>query len=119
MLLSPSPHTHTHTQEKLYIILDTNVLISHLQFLIELKDYAIKEVGRPILVVPWVVMQELDALKTRSKTGEKAKRVIRFLNSCFSARHPRVRGETLEEVGGRGGDGEVRGRREIGRCKCM
>ena len=47
-------------------------------------------------------MQELDALKTRSKTGEKSKRVIRFLNSCFSARHPRVRGETLEEVGGRG-----------------
>ena len=85
--------------------MDTNVLISHLQFLIELKDYAIKGVGRPILVVPWVVMQELDALKTRGNTGKKAKRVITFLYSCFSARHPRVRGETLEEVRGRRGVG--------------
>ena len=29
-------------QEMLYLVLDTNVLVSHLQFLIELKDFAIK-----------------------------------------------------------------------------
>ena len=29
-------------QEKLYLVLDTNVLLSHLNFLEELKDYAIK-----------------------------------------------------------------------------
>lgn len=115
----PTPHTshslipsHTHhtpspthiTQERLYIVLDTNVLLSHLQFLVELKDYAIKGVGRPVLVVPWVVMQELDALKSNKekKVGERARRAIASLHSCFSNRHPRVRGETLEEVCGWG-----------------
>lgn len=84
----------------LYLVLDTNVLISHCQFLVELKDYAIKGVGRPILVIPWAVMQELDALKTRDNEGlaTKARHAIAVLHSCFSANHPRVRGQTMEEV---------------------
>ena len=87
-------------QEMLYLVLDTNVLVSHLQFLIELKDFAIKGVGRPVLVVPWTVMQELDALKTNSsKVGGKAKQAITFLHDCFRTSHPRVRGQTMEEVG--------------------
>ncbi|XP_064395468.1 transcriptional protein SWT1-like isoform X2 [Halichondria panicea] len=88
------------TNTKLYLVLDTNILISHLGFLRELKDYAIKNVGRPVLVVPWVVMQELDALKTRSSSrlAGKARDAIRFLNDSFSAEHPRIRGQTMEEV---------------------
>lgn len=87
-------------QEKLYFVLDTNVLISHLEFLVELKDYSIKGVGRPVLVVPWVVMQELDALKSRSNTqlADKARKAIDMLHKSFSAGHPRVIGQTMEEV---------------------
>ena len=33
-------------QDTLFLVLDTNVLISHLQFLMELKDYAIKGKGQ-------------------------------------------------------------------------
>ena len=93
-------HTTPPFQEMLYLVLDTNVLISHLQFLVELKDYAIKGVGRPVLVIPWVVMQELDALKTRDNASlaNKAKKAIDLLHNCFSANHPRVRGQTMEEV---------------------
>ena len=81
------------------MVLDTNVLISHLHFLVELKDYAIKGVGRPVLIVPWIVMQELDALKSHStKVSTKVKQAITFLNDCFASRHPRVRGQTMEEV---------------------
>lgn len=98
---SHSESTSCCLQEKLYVVLDTNVLISHLNFLVELKDYAIKGVGRPLLVIPWAVMQELDALKTCSaKVGDKANKAIAFLHDCFSAGHPRVRGQTMEEVGG-------------------
>lgn len=82
------------------MILDTNILLSHLDFLAELKDYAIKEVGRPVLVIPWVVMQELDALKDRQNQTleKKARQAIRFLHQCFESHHPRVRGQTMEEV---------------------
>ena len=45
-------------------------------------------------------MQELDALKTNSsKVGGKAKQAITFLHDCFRTSHPRVRGQTMEEVG--------------------
>lgn len=84
----------------LYFVLDTNVLISHLQFLVELKDFAIKGIGKPVLVVPWAVMQELDALKTRDSQSlsTKARKAIDMLHSCFAANHPRVRGQTMQEV---------------------
>lgn len=91
---APSQYT-----EMLYVVLDTNVLISHLSFLVELKDFAIKGVGKPVLVIPWIVMQELDALKTTSsKVSVKAREAILFLHNCFSAGHPRVHGQTMEEV---------------------
>ena len=87
----------------LHLVLDTNVLLSHLNFLMELKDFAIKGVGRPQLIIPWAVMQELDALKNNSsKVGVMAKNAIIFLHDCFSAGHPRVRGQTMEEVSGCG-----------------
>ena len=127
-------------------MLDTNVLLSHLSFLEELKDYTIKGadynshslyclfvekalvrafskcthththihthtrththththagVGKPVLVIPWAVMHELDHQKSRgsSHLARKARRGIRLLFSCFTSRHPRVRCQTMEEV---------------------
>lgn len=37
--------------------------LSHLKFVTELKDFPIPGVGMPVLVIPWVVVQELDSLK--------------------------------------------------------
>ena len=56
--------------------------------------------GRPVLVVPWVVMQELDALKKSSsgRLADKARNAIRFLHDSFESQHPRVRGQTMDEV---------------------
>lgn len=98
----------------LYIVLDTNVLLSHLKFVVELKDFPIQGIGRPILVIPWVVIQELDSLKDNkwkrhqsSKTDLKkveervdmlARIAIRFLNGCFQKSDPRVRGQTIDEA---------------------
>ena len=76
------------------------MLLAHLQFLMELKDCAIKGVGRPVLVVPWVVMQELDALKASSngRVSTAARAAITSLHDCFTSGHPRVRGQTMDEV---------------------
>lgn len=57
--------------------------------------------GRPVLVVPWVVMQELDWLKEGEGPAERARRAITALHSCFSGSHPRVRGQTMAEVSAR------------------
>lgn len=58
------------------------------------------DIGRPTLVIPWVVMQELDALKSSNKfVGSKAHKAINFLHGCFSSHHPRVRGQSMLEVG--------------------
>ncbi|CAI8012595.1 Transcriptional protein SWT1 [Geodia barretti] len=86
--------------DKLYLVLDTNVLLSHLNFLEELKDYAIKGVGKPVLVIPWIVMQELDKHKSRGndRLAGKARKAIRLLFSCFTSNHHRVRCQTMEET---------------------
>ena len=57
-------------------------------------------VGKPVLVIPWIVMQELDNHKSRSngRLAGKARKAVRLLFSCFSSNHPRVRCQTMEEV---------------------
>jgi rRNA-processing protein FCF1 len=83
----------------LYIILDTNVLLSHLKFLIELKDHSLKDVGKPVLVIPWIVIQELDVLKSSSDgLGKQARIAGQFIHDSLTSHHPRVRGQTIEEV---------------------
>jgi predicted ribonuclease YlaK len=98
LFAAKKPASSVSYQDNLYLVLDTNILLSHLDFLMELKDCAIKGVGRPVLVIPWTVMQELDGLKNQDGIGDRARRAIQFLHSCFLSNHPRVRGQTMEEV---------------------
>lgn len=104
--------------DTLYVVLDTNVLLSHLKLVSELKDYPIEGVARPVLVIPWIVIQELDSLKsdswkikrgnlvtkqTESESGNfgvdaLARQAVRFLHTCFENNHPRVRGQTVSEA---------------------
>ena len=57
-------------------------------------------VGKPVLVIPWIVLQELDNHKMHSngRLSGKARKAVRLLFSCFSNHHPRVRSQTMEEV---------------------
>lgn len=113
-----SRHSAVSYSDTLYLVLDTNVLLSHLKLISELKDFPIEGVARPVLVVPWIVIQELDSLKSDSwkirkgkfVTNQKqsqngkfgvdtlARQAVRFLHTCFESSHPRVRGQTLSEA---------------------
>jgi rRNA-processing protein FCF1 len=82
-----------------FIVLDTNILISSLTYIEELRDTSFIGLGFPVLVIPWQVLQELDILKARQCSGSsslaaRARRAISFLYSNFKSEHPRIRGQT-------------------------
>ena len=102
--------------EPLYIVLDTNVLLGNLKFVSELKDYPIPGVGPPILVIPWMVFQELDSLKDAGKRyhvernadgvdvkshalSTLARKAINFIGGCLDGEHPRLKGQSAIEAG--------------------
>jgi rRNA-processing protein FCF1 len=91
-------------KQQWFIVLDTNILISSLKYIEELRDTNFKGLGFPVLVIPWQVLQELDILKTRqcctnSTLTARARRAVSFLHSNFMSEHPRIRGQTaLESV---------------------
>ncbi|XP_052221758.1 uncharacterized protein LOC127838207 [Dreissena polymorpha] len=93
-----------HTQ--LVVVLDTNVLISNLSMVDDMKDMEIPMFGKPCLYVPWIVLVELDRLKgTMSniqptkwlKTQLGAKKAISFLKKLFEDQHPRLIKQTVKQ----------------------
>ncbi|KAI4485693.1 hypothetical protein M0802_012597 [Mischocyttarus mexicanus] len=85
----------------MYIVVDTNVFLSNLNAVIDTINTKFKTYNRPIIVVPWTVIRELDYLKVaRSKKNlhEKARKAIQFLNNSFSNKDPHVVGQTLQDV---------------------
>ncbi|KAK2581146.1 hypothetical protein KPH14_007955 [Odynerus spinipes] len=88
----------------LYIVVDTNVFLSKIEAIERARDIQFGTYNRPILVIPWTVLRELDYLKddksrTRSeRLRAKARKAINFLHEHFSSKHPRVVGQTPEDV---------------------
>jgi rRNA-processing protein FCF1 len=87
-------------RQQWFIVLDTNILISSLKYIEELRDTNFKVLGFPVLVIPWQVLQELDILKDRrgstisSSLAAGARRAVSFLHSNFISEHPRIIGQT-------------------------
>ncbi|XP_021940372.1 transcriptional protein SWT1 isoform X2 [Zootermopsis nevadensis] len=83
-----------------FIVIDTNVLISSLNYIEELRDTNFKGLGFPVLVIPWQVLQELDVMKDKRGNVRspfltmRARKAVSFLLSNFSSKHPRIRGQT-------------------------
>uniref|UniRef100_UPI00398E3DE4 transcriptional protein SWT1 isoform X2 n=1 Tax=Pristiophorus japonicus TaxID=55135 RepID=UPI00398E3DE4 len=89
------------SQSDILVVLDTNIFISYLKFIMTLKDHGVSGVGFPILVIPWVVLQELDSLKNGKLSGgvnRKAIPAVQFVYSCFKSRHPHVWGQSMQQA---------------------
>ncbi|XP_011315063.1 transcriptional protein SWT1 [Fopius arisanus] len=88
----------------LYIVIDTNVFLSNIQAVEQARDTVFKTHGRPIIVIPWTVIRELDYIKdgkTNSRPESlksKARQAVRFIHRHFSDKHPRVLGQTARDV---------------------
>ncbi|XP_057333316.1 transcriptional protein SWT1 [Microplitis mediator] len=89
---------------KLYIVVDTNVFLSNLQAIEEARDAVFKFYHRPIIIVPWTVIRELDFIKDDKSNSRpaslktKARQAIQFLNNHFAEKHPRILGQTFADV---------------------
>ncbi|XP_035728907.1 transcriptional protein SWT1-like isoform X4 [Vespa mandarinia] len=91
-------------KKTLYIVVDTNVFLSNLDAIIKAMVTEFAKYDKPILVIPWTVIRELDYLKNDKferksiHLREKARKAINFLHDHFSVKHPRIVGQTLEDV---------------------
>ncbi|CAH0387772.1 unnamed protein product [Bemisia tabaci] len=81
------------------IVIDTNIFLSKISFVVRIRDTYFKGLGLPTIVVPWQVVQEIDSLKDRGSTKIKTKANIakNFLFENLSNKNPRVRGQTMQE----------------------
>lgn len=57
-------------------ILDTNFLISNLAYLRTLTSQAAKYHGSLVLVVPWIVVKELDGLKVMCNNNDTCDSIV-------------------------------------------
>ncbi|XP_074858343.1 transcriptional protein SWT1 [Carettochelys insculpta] len=83
----------------LLIVIDTNIMISHLQFVMMLKTGDIPGIGRLALIIPWVVLQELDNLKTGKvlqHVRHKAVPAVDFIYTCLKNQDSKLWGQSMQ-----------------------
>lgn len=88
-------------KQALLIVLDTNVLLSHLEFVKKIRSHGLSGLGFPTLLIPWVVLQELDYLKSgklSSKVEDKARPAVHYIYSCLKNQEPRLMGQSMQQA---------------------
>ncbi|KAM7162153.1 transcriptional protein SWT1 isoform 1-T1 [Macrochelys suwanniensis] len=83
----------------LLIVIDTNIMISHLQFIVTLKTRDIPGIGRLALIIPWVVLQELDNLKkgkVLQHVRHKAVPAVQFIYTCLKNQDSKLWGQSMQ-----------------------
>uniref|UniRef100_A0A8C8RUJ2 Transcriptional protein SWT1 n=1 Tax=Pelusios castaneus TaxID=367368 RepID=A0A8C8RUJ2_9SAUR len=83
----------------LLIVIDTNIMISHLQFVMTLKNRDIPGIGRLALIIPWVVLQELDNLKkgkVLQHVRHKAVPAVGFIYTCLKNQDSKLWGQSMQ-----------------------
>ncbi|CAN3373178.1 hypothetical protein DIURU_001169 [Diutina rugosa] len=82
-----------------YLVVDTNVLISHLELVNQLVDLAPR--ANITIIIPVAVVNELDGLKSGSRkqsTKISAQKAITWYFELFAANCPYIRGQKPQEV---------------------
>ncbi|XP_061201694.1 transcriptional protein SWT1 isoform X2 [Neopsephotus bourkii] len=81
------------------VVIDTNIMISHLEFVRSLKCENIPGVGRLALIIPWVVLQELDNLKKGKMlqhVRDKAIPAVQFIYMCLKNQDSKLWGQSMQ-----------------------
>ena len=97
-LLSSSNQAVVMQTNSLILVIDTNVLLSNLSFLMELRTILFPNISKILFLIPWVVLQELDYIKSSNPSLNKsAREAISFLHQEFRDSSKNVIGQTMDE----------------------
>ncbi|XP_058130851.1 transcriptional protein SWT1 isoform X2 [Dasypus novemcinctus] len=87
------------SDKKLLIVIDTNILMNHLKFVKILKTTEIPDFDRVVLIIPWIVVQELDRMKAGKllkHAQHKAIPAVHFINDCLKNQDRKLWGQSLQ-----------------------
>lgn len=89
-------------QQDLIIVLDTNILLSHMGYVKKIVSRGLEAVSRPIVLIPWVVLQELDSLKKgRDLSGSVAHLAIpaiSYIYNSLKSKENRLWGQSMQQA---------------------
>lgn len=89
-------------QQSLILILDTNILLSDLDYVKKMRSHGLGALGFPVVLIPWVVLQELDSLKKgRGLTGSVAHLAcpaISYIYNSLKSRDPYLWGQSMQQA---------------------
>ncbi|XP_062412131.1 bromodomain-containing protein 4 [Sardina pilchardus] len=88
-------------QQDLLIVLDTNILLSHLDLVKKIRSQGLRSLGFPTMLIPWVVLQELDAIKNGKLTNAVTRRAtpaVNYIYNCLKNQEPRLWGQSMQQA---------------------
>ncbi|KAL2089468.1 hypothetical protein ACEWY4_014156 [Coilia grayii] len=88
-------------QQELIIVMDTNILLSHLDVVKKIRSHGLGALGFPTVLIPWVVLQELDAIKNGKLTNAGERRAtpaVHYIYSCLKNQEPRLWGQSMQQA---------------------
>ncbi|CAG11609.1 unnamed protein product [Tetraodon nigroviridis] len=91
------------SQQDLILVLDTNILLSHLAYIKNIRSHGLAdEVSFPVILIPWVVLQELDFLKRgkdlSGSVAHLAIPAISYIYNTLKNREPRLWGQSMQQA---------------------
>ncbi|XP_023564253.1 LOW QUALITY PROTEIN: transcriptional protein SWT1 [Octodon degus] len=95
----PSATNTVSDKKLLLIVVDTNILMNHLKFVRILKTTEISGFDRLVLIIPWVVVQELDRMKEGKllkHAQHKAVPAVHFINDSLKNQDRKLWGQSIQ-----------------------
>ncbi|XP_044054834.1 transcriptional protein SWT1 isoform X2 [Siniperca chuatsi] len=89
-------------QQDLILVLDTNILLSHLDYVKKIRSHGLGGLGFPVVLIPWVVLQELDSLKRgkglSGSVAHLATPAISHIYNSLKSREPHLWGQSMQQA---------------------
>ncbi|XP_073333410.1 transcriptional protein SWT1 [Pagrus major] len=95
-------HCKQAPQQDLILVLDTNILLSHLDYVKKIRSHGLGVMGFPVVLIPWVVLQEMDSLKRgkglSGSVAHLAIPAISYIYNSLKSRAPHLWGQSMQQA---------------------